>query len=56
MQDMLTESKEYTMVLHKPGPDANSENVRNIIWSMPGEISPRAPMANYRFPGDSPGS
>jgi hypothetical protein len=32
MQDMLTKSKEYTMVLLKPGPNANSENVRNIIW------------------------
>ena len=32
MQDMLTRIKEYTMVLLKPGPNANSENVRSIIW------------------------
>jgi hypothetical protein len=32
MQEMMTRTKEYTIVLLKPGPKTDQENIRNIIW------------------------
>ena len=32
MQEMLIKTKEYTLMLLKPGPNANREDVQQIIW------------------------